>query len=456
MANQDAEKNKTTRRSREEQTDAGQFEVSRPAARPRRNPRPDTTQGEFEVSRPAARSRARGEKSANAVLDRTGNRYHVNREREAREEEQDEKMREHIRRREEIEEAASLFTRKTEATGYPYWLSLLVTTFKLFLICVLIIGFSGVGFVLGMAKSYLDTVPELDFSVVQEQDQSTLLYDVNGQFLGNYYNSENRDWATLDEIPDELENAVIAIEDSRFRRHMGIDPKRIFGVLLSNLFSGSQQGGSTITQQLIKNTILSFEQTYKRKIQEAALALEMERKYSKDQILEAYLNTIYMGGSCYGVKTAAMDYFGKNVNELSLRECACLAGMIQNPSRYNPRTNYYTRSNPARTDNRTNLVLYEMRRNGLVTQEEYDAARQDTLSVQEKSPYTAQKEMVYFTDYVIDSIVDEILSDRGMENNAANRTRIRKEIRTEGYRIYTTMDADKQRAAEEAVYAYDN
>lgn len=242
------------------------------------------------------------------------------------------------------------------------------------LICILIVGISGIGFVLGMAKSYLESVPELDFALVAEQDQATVLYDVNNEILGNYYSLENREWAELEDIPVNLQNAVIAIEDVRFRRHMGIDFKRIFASILSNLSSGSLQGGSTITQQLIKNTMLSFEQTYKRKIQEASLALELEKNYSKDEILEAYLNTIYMGGSCYGVKTAAMDYFGKELSELSLRECATLAGMIQNPSRYNPRSNYFSRNNPDRTDNRTNLVLYEMYENGLIGKEDYDAA----------------------------------------------------------------------------------
>ena len=384
--------------------------------------------------------------------DMTGNRYARNREEEKREENADKRERERFERRKEIEEASSIFTQGTRQRNY--FINLAIVTFKMLLVCILVIGFSGIGFVLGMSKSYLEAVPELDFSLVTGQDQSTVLLDVNGEILGNYYNMENREWATLDEIPETLQNAVIAIEDVRFRRHMGIDFKRIFGVALSNLASGSMQGGSTITQQLIKNTMLSFEQTYKRKIQEASLALELEKKYEKDQILEAYLNTIYMGGSCYGVKTAAKDYFGKELSELSARECACLAGMIQNPSRYNPRSNYYSRSNPARTDNRTNLVLYEMKENGLISLDDYDVARNDSLTVLESSPYSTQAGMIYFTDYVIDSVVDAIISDRGLEDDAKTRSELRKEIRTEGYSIYTTLDAAKQQAAEEAVYNF--
>ncbi len=378
--------------------------------------------------------------------------YTRDRAREKRERERDEREREHLERKRAVEEASRFFTKNTKPKNY--WINLLIVTFKMLIVCILVIGFSGIGFVLGMSKSYLETVPELDFTLVTEQEQSSVFYDVNGETLGNYYSSENREWATLDEIPDELENAVIAIEDVRFRRHMGIDFKRLFSVLLTNFTSGSMQGGSTITQQLIKNTMLSFEQTYKRKIQEASLALELEKNYSKDQILEAYLNTIYMGGSCYGVKTAAKDYFGKELNELSLRECACLAGLIQNPSRYNPRSNYYTRSNPARTDNRTNLVLYEMKENGLISPEAYNTAKADTFTVLEASPYSTKTGMIYYTDYVIDSVVDEIIEDRGLENTSKNRSAIRSEIRTEGYSIHTTLDAQKQQAAEKAVYDF--
>lgn len=364
------------------------------------------------------------------------------------------KQRENEEKRGQIEAVSKYFTKRTENSNY--FINLIIVTFKMFLVGLLIICVSGVGFVLGMSKSYLETVPELDFGVVKEQEQATVLMDVNGNVLVNYYNMENREWATLEEIPDTLENAVIAIEDVRFKRHMGIDFKRLFSVALSNLTSGSMQGGSTITQQLIKNTILSFEQTYKRKIQEASLALELEQKYSKEDILEAYLNTIYMGGSCYGVKTAAKDYFGKELNELTLRECACLAGMIQNPSRYNPRSNFYSRNNPARTNNRTNLVLYEMRDNGLINEEQYQAARNDSLKPLEDSPYSTETGMIYYTDYVIDSVVSEILEDRNLEDNAKNRSEIRKEIRVSGYTIYTTVDGAQQKAAEKAVYGFKN
>src|SRR5699024_11010750 len=143
---------------------------------------------------------------------------------------------------------------------------------------------------------------------------------------------ENRVWAPLEEIPQTLQDAFIAIEDIRFESHKGIDYRRLVGAFVNNLMNDSVHGASTITQQLIKNSILSPEQTYKRKIQEMYLAIQLEKKYDKDQILEAYLNTNHLGGSNYGVKVAAKDYFGKELDELTLRECAILAGSIQNPS----------------------------------------------------------------------------------------------------------------------------
>lgn len=433
-----------------------QSEHGHSADTPAKRPLEDTRRLQaIPSSRAQASSRAAAHTSARTrkIEDESGNLYRPEDPKKAqRELQQAQKQKELLERRRRLDEEMSLFTQNDKPKNY--WVNLLLVTAKMTLICILIVGISGIGFVLGMAKSYLESVPELDFALVAEQDQATVLYDVNNEILGNYYSLENREWAELEDIPVNLQNAVIAIEDVRFRRHMGIDFKRIFASILSNLSSGSLQGGSTITQQLIKNTMLSFEQTYKRKIQEASLALELEKNYSKDEILEAYLNTIYMGGSCYGVKTAAMDYFGKELSELSLRECATLAGMIQNPSRYNPRSNYFSRNNPDRTDNRTNLVLYEMYENGLIGKEDYDAARADTLTVLETSPYSSKTGMVYFTDYVIDSVVDELLEIRGLEDNSQNRSSIRTEIRTEGYHIYTTLDAQKQQAAEEAVYSF--
>ncbi len=390
--------------------------------------------------------------SPRPIKDMSSNVYTVDRTRERQIKQREARQRERYLKQKEIEEATKIFVPKK--TRGNYFVDLFLTTFKMAIFCILLVCISGIGFLIGMSKSYLESVPELNFDILVEQEQATKILDVNGNLLGNYYNMENREWAGFNEIPVELKNAVIAIEDVRFYRHVGMDFKRLFSVIISNVTSDSMQGGSTITQQLIKNTILSFEQTYKRKIQEASLALELERKYDKDTILEAYLNTIYMGGSCYGMKTAAKDYFGKELNELTLRECACLAGMIQNPSRFNPRSNFHSRNNPDRTNNRTNLVLYEMLENGFINEEQYQAARNDTLTVLKDSPYEAETGMTYYMDYVIENVVDNLLEHDGLEDNAENRKKIKEEIRTSGYKIYTTLDANKQKTAENAVYSF--
>ena len=194
----------------------------------------------------------------------------------------------------------SLFKPRTKETNFL--LSVLMTTIRMLFVLVLLVGVSGTGLVVGIAKAYVDTAPVLDLSQFDQQSQTSFIYDRNGNLITDFKGSENRIHASLDEIPERLQNAFIAIEDTRFREHNGVDVKRIVGAFVYNFTgSGSTQGGSTITQQLIKQTILTSEQTYKRKIQEAYLALQLETVYTKDQILEEYLNVIYLGNSSYGV-----------------------------------------------------------------------------------------------------------------------------------------------------------
>ena len=166
----------------------------------------------------------------------------------------------------------------------------------------------------------MDTTPELDLDKIENQDETSFIYDSNGDLITSFVGLENRISASIDDIPKMLQYAFIAIEDERFYTHKGIDIKRIVGAFFNNIRTDSTHGGSTITQQLIKLKILSREQTYKRKLQEAYLATELEKKYTKDQILESYMNTIDLGSGNYGVKAAAKDYFNKELSELTLKE----------------------------------------------------------------------------------------------------------------------------------------
>ena len=257
--------------------------------------------------------------------------------------------------------------------------SVVVNTIRALALIVLILMLAGAGAVVGIARAYVDTAPSLDLTLIDDQAQTSFIYDAQGNLITDYKGTEDRVMVSISQMPMRLRNAFVAVEDARFYTHNGIDVKRIIGAFVKNFVSGSQQGGSTITQQLIKNTILSSEQSYKRKIQEAYLAMQLETQYSKEQILESYLNTIYLGENYYGVYTAARGYFGKELYQLSLRECAMLAGLCTNPYYYNPRRNYYTRTSEttdyaAITNTRTDYALRMMYENQFITYEEYVAA----------------------------------------------------------------------------------
>ena len=176
-----------------------------------------------------------------------------------------------------------------------FLVSVLVNVVRVLAIAILMAGLACVGAVLGIAGAYVGTAPSLDLTLIDDQAQTSFIYDSNGNLITDYKGTENRVMVSIASMPENLQHAFVAVEDARFYTHNGIDLKRIAGAFVSNFMTGSQQGGSTITQQLIKNTILSSEQSYKRKIQEAYLAMQLENQYSKDQILESYLNTIYLG-----------------------------------------------------------------------------------------------------------------------------------------------------------------
>ena len=173
---------------------------------------------------------------------------------------------------------------------------------------------------------------ELDVGRITNAGQTLHLYDGSGEQIASLHGAEDRTAVSLEEIPQHVRNAFLAVEDVRFYSHSGIDIKRIFGALLADLRSGSlEQGASTITQQLIKLSHLTSEKTLERKVQEAILALELEAQYSKDEILEMYLNYVYFGGGAYGIESAAWRYFGIHASELTVAQGALLAGIVKSP-----------------------------------------------------------------------------------------------------------------------------
>ncbi|MCG8683712.1 MAG: penicillin-binding protein, partial [Desulfobacterales bacterium] len=323
-------------------------------------------------------------------------------------------------------------------------------------VLLIVIAAAGFGAVLGISNAYVDTTPTLDLAKIENQQQTSFIYDVNGKQVTTFTGLENRIWASIDEIPPMLQNAFVAIEDERFYTHPGVDIKRIFGAFFSNLTTDKTQGGSTITQQVIKLRLLSSEQTYKRKLQEAYLALQLETQYNKGQILETYMNTIFLGSSNYGVKAAAKDYYGKELSELTIRECAMLAGTANSGYLYDPRQNYhYREKGRENTDKRTDLVLDRMYRNGFISKEELDAAKSENVHILEKSKKQQLYDMPYFLEYAVRDVITHFLRERNLQDTSANRSAIENELRTSGYHIYTTVDPTIQHTVEESLYNWD-
>ncbi|MDD3748960.1 MAG: transglycosylase domain-containing protein [Firmicutes bacterium] len=201
----------------------------------------------------------------------------------------------------------------------------------IFVLCI------GTGVVIGVISAALKNMPAME-EFEYRPIEATRIYDVNNELIARLY-IENRVWVPISEIPKDLQNAVIAAEDQKFREHHGVDFAGIIRALLVDLRERRiVQGGSTITQQLAKNAFLTHDRTWTRKLQELLYAIQLERTYTKDQILELYLNEVYFfpGQAVYGVEAAAQGYFGKSVRDLNLPECALLAGLIRNAYLYSP------------------------------------------------------------------------------------------------------------------------
>lgn len=264
----------------------------------------------------------------------------------------------------------------------------------------------------------------------RELIQSSKIYDRTGKILlYEIYGEEKRTWVSLDEIPDYLEKAIISVEDKNFYSHFGLDLKGILRSLLANLkIKKPLYGGSTITQQLIRSTFLSNEKTIERKIKEIVLSIELERRYSKERILEWYLNQIPFGQNCYGVEAASQTYFGKPVSEISLAEAATLAAIIKAPYSLSP-------YGPGKEEllKRKDYVLEEMEKEGYITEREREEAKKVEIVFKENKTKILAP---HFTLWV-KKILEEKYGERYLKE--------------EGLKIYTTLDWELQRMAEEIV-----
>ncbi len=299
---------------------------------------------------------------------------------------------------------------------------------------VCILSFTGV-FVwatYGMDYNMFDSITMGDLQI------STLLYYVDDE--GNerefeYLKSdENRIWCDIDKVPEDLKNAFVAIEDQRFYSHHGVDFKRTLGAVLNVAFKGdSSYGGSTITQQLIKNVTRDNERSSARKIREMVRAFVLETKMSKEQILEMYMNSIYLGHGIHGVQSAAMVYFNKDVSELNLVECAAIAGITQYPSLLDPI------NNPENNKEKRNLILDKMYELEYITKEQYQESvdKDITLDTAMAKNQTYQS---YFTDYVYDAVLNDMVEELDYTEEQATQL-----LYNGGLKIITTVDPDIQR-----------
>jgi penicillin-binding protein 1A len=273
---------------------------------------------------------------------------------------------------------------------------------------------------------YVSSAPKLSESKLSSTN-SSLIYDSSGNLIADL-GSEKRESVTADNIPLNLVNAITSIEDKRFFKHRGIDVYRILGAALNNFTSSSTQGGSTLDQQLIKLAYFSTsesDQTLKRKAQEAWLALQMERKYTKEEILTFYINKVYMGNGNYGMLTAAKSYYGKDLKDLSIAQLALLAGIPQAPSQYDPYTN------PDAAQSRRDTVLAEMYEDGNITKDEYDTAVATPVTdglqtLTETSSYEP------YLDNYIKEVIEEVTDKTGQD------------IYSAGLKVYTNVDTDVQ------------
>ncbi len=306
---------------------------------------------------------------------------------------------------------------------------------------LLIIIFMGV--VSGFVYSAISRADHLDLSNLKMNFTSFVYYTdpETGELLvmDRLYDNENRIWAEYERIPQYMKDAVVAIEDERFYTHKGFDIKRIIGAAFSMMKKGGYSyGASTITQQLVKNLTGDDEVTLERKIQEIHRARQIEKEYSKEEILELYLNTIYLSQQCNGVQAAANVYFGKDVSALTLAECASIAGITQYPSMYDPIVN--PKNNKAKQE----LVLSKMLELGKISEEEYHAAVNEKLVFAQKN---ASESEISSNSYFVDAVVEEVLGDLQAKYGYTRQVAL-KMLYSGGLQIHTTVDIHVQETLE--------
>ncbi|SDI90808.1 transglycosylase domain-containing protein [Natribacillus halophilus] len=310
--------------------------------------------------------------------------------------------------------------------------------FKKVLISIMIVLLIGTMAGTATAAAYIWDAPPLDPDELLFSEGATI-YDMNDEEVGRLQGTENRSYRNISEMPEHLKDAFIAVEDYRFYDHSGIDIRRIGGAVVANITDGfGAEGASTITQQLVKQAFLSTDQTVKRKVQEQWLALQLERQYSKDEILEMYLNISYFDSGAWGVGEASIRYFNKEeLNELTIADAAVLAAIPRRPAHYNPD------SNPEAAEERRDLVISLMEEQALITDEEAEEARE--VSIEDQLEFTPAGDNFAYQSF-IDHVMEEVEDIDGIETV---------DLYAAGFDIYTTIEIEAQDYARDVIQSDD-
>lgn len=324
-----------------------------------------------------------------------------------------------------------------------FWLVFKIIIFTGVAACIV-----GAGIVLGVLNDIIKDTETLDVAKLKVLKLTSVIYDKNGNQI-EALSEENRYMISYDEIPKHLRDAVISIEDERFETHHGVDIKRTASAIVTYVLhkGNSSFGGSTITQQLVKNITQDNSKAWQRKIREWYRAITLENQLKKSEILEAYLNTIYMGEGAYGVEAAANTLFAKSAKDVNIAEAACLAAIIQSPESFNP---YNGDENKAALIERQRIVLSKMLELGKITQEEYDEAVNYELVFKKGELAANGATTTYYVDAIIEAVIEDLMETKNITKGVATKM-----LYSDGLKIYSTIDPDIQKAIDEA-YANDS
>lgn len=325
-----------------------------------------------------------------------------------------------------------------------------VSFFRTFLVCILICFIVGVVVTIGIVKGLIDNAPSIDSINVAPTGFSTTIYDKDGNEIIKLAGSDaNRIYATIDKIPETLQNAFIAIEDERFREHKGIDIRGIFRAFFVGISNGHfSEGASTLTQQLLKNQVFeggnenNTVSRFERKIQEQYLAIQLENRLDKDQILEYYLNTINLGQNTLGVQAASLRYFNKDVSKLTLSEAAVIAGITKSPTNLNPITE------PENNAKRREIILSNMLEQGYISEAEKEEALNDDVYTRIQTVNEEQSSSSIYS-YFVDELITQVVEDL-QEKKGYSQTQAYNAIYRDGLSIYTTQDKSIQKICDDA------